>query len=285
MSIDKYPAGTNSAGLPRIPLNLRDHKLPIAIQWGAIVLTSGIIPIAGFFALRYGTDVALNICLSPWLGLMGVTSVFSLLKRSWFLLKKSSTCRPLGVEQGWKLDFFGWNFLFGFLGLTLLISLGIAFESLTVASLPVSILILYVCIELLLAQLGMAFGVRAPFRISSVAAGDPMRPGSYAIAEDVVAVDGEQGQAFRQAWRSRYEASSALQSHLRRVDMIWGTTGLAIVGAVWGCAFGLENREIGFAVGFGLPWVWAGIMAIVTMQMTKSMLRREDQMARQGVSA
>ena len=285
MTVDKFSSGTNEAGLPRIPLNLREHRVAIAIQWSIIVFTSSMLPIIGYFSLHYGTGVPLNIVFSPWLGLMGAVSLFSLCKRSWFLLKKNSTCRPLGVNQGWKLDYFGWNFLFGFFGITCLISSGIAFESLIAVSLPLSVLIFYVCVELLLAQLGLAAGIRAPFRFSSVARGEPLRPGVYFIVEDVVAVDGEQGQAFRQAWSDRYEASPVLQSHLRRVSLIWATTGLAIVAVVLGCVFGVPNPEVGYAIGWGLPWVWAGIMAIVTTQMTKSMLRREAEMQRPDASA
>ena len=240
---------TNEAGLPRLPVNLRDHKLPVGIQWSVIVLTSGILPIVGFFAMRYASDLEISICLSPWLGLMGLVSVSSLIKRSWFLIRKTSDCRPLGVNKGWKMDYFGWNFLFGFIALTILISLGIALENVTVVSLPLSVLVLYVSLELLLASLGVAAGIRAPFRLSSVSRGDPLRPGSYVIVEDVVAVDGKQGQAFREAWGRRYEASPALQSHLRRMDLLWGTTGLAIVAVVWGCTFGIENEDVGYAIG------------------------------------
>ena len=275
MTVDK---STNAAGLPRLPLNLRDHKIPIAINWGVILLCSGILPIVGFFALRYGTNLELNIILSPFLGLTGVSSIFALVKRSYLLLKRDSNCRPLGVEQGWKLDYFGWNFFFGFIGLTVLISLGIAFESVLVVSLPLSVLLLYVCVELLLAQAAMAFGMRAPFRFSSLAKGEPQRPGTFVIVEDVVAVDGGQGRAWRSAWSARYEASPALRSLLRRLDMLWGTTGLVVVAVVWGLAFGLKNKEIGYAVGWALPWCWAGIMTIVKIQMSKATLRKEAEM-------
>ena len=280
MTIDK---STNAAGLPRLPVNLRDHKLPIGITWSVICLSSGILPIVGYFALRYGTDVKLNIVLAPWLGFMGATSVFALGKRTYDLMKRSSDCRPLGVEQGWKMDYFGWNFLFGFLGLTALISLGIGLESVIVVSLPLSALLAYVCLELVLAQVLMAAGMRAPFRFSSLAKGEPQRPGTFIIIEDVVAVDGKQGRAWRQAWIARYEASPALRSHLRRMDLLWGITGLCVVAAVLGCTFGVDNHDVGYAVGWGLPWVWAGLMTVLTIQMSKSMLRREAQM--QSVSA
>lgn len=282
MTIDKF---VNAAGLPRLPINLRDHKIPIGITWGAIILSSGILPIVGYFALRYGTNLTLNIILAPWLGFMGVTSVFSLGKRTYDLMKRSSDCRPLGVEQGWKMDYFGWNFFVGFIGLTVFISLGIALKSVVVVSLPLSVLVVCVCLELVLAQVAMAAGLRAPFRFSSLAKGELQRPGTFVIVEDVVAVDGKQGRAWRRVWGERYEASPALRSHLRRMDLLWGVSGLAVVAIIWGTVFGLHDHDIGYALGWALPWVWAGLMTIVTIQMSKSMLRKEAAMQASRVSA
>ena len=282
MTVDK---STNAVGLPRLPVNLRDHKLPIGITWGVIVLSSGILPIVGYFALRYGTDLELNIIFAPFLGFMGVTSIFSLGKRTYDLMKKDSNCRPVGVEQGWKMDYFGWNFLVGFLYLTVFISVGIALKSVVVVSLPLSVLLLVVSLQLVLGAAGMAAGMRAPFRFSSLAKGEPQRPGTMIIVEDVVAVDGKQGRAWREAWIRRYEASSALRSHLRRMDLIWGVSGLAIVAVIWGCVFGIANHEVGYAIGWALPWVWAGLMTMLTIQMSKSMLRKEAVMQSSNVSA
>lgn len=182
------------------------------------------------------------------------------------------------------MDFFGWNFLFGFLALTVVITVGIVVEDLTVVSLPLSILLLYVCAELVLAPVGMAVGMRAPFRLSSVAKGELLRPGVYVIVEDVVAVDGQQGQEWRRAWAARYEASPALQRFLRTMDLVWGVTGLAVVAVVWGVVFGVSNAEVGYVVGWALPWVWATVMTVLTIQLAKRMLRREAQQQERSVS-
>ncbi|KAF2485399.1 hypothetical protein BDY17DRAFT_293522 [Neohortaea acidophila] len=252
MNIEQHD--TNASGLPRIPLDLTRHKLSIALHWLPIILTSCILPIVGYFALRYGSeDLQLRIILSPWLALMGVVSLYSLLTRSWALIRRDSTCRPLAQTSRWGMDFFGWNFVFGFLMLTALISAGISTQNLTVVSLPTSVLMLYVCFELVLVQVIMAMGLQAPIRFSSIQKGSAVRPGTYVICEDIVAVDGKRGQAFRQAWNDRYEASAVFRLHLRRMDLLWGISGLAIVAIIWGLVFGLSDtrvkREIVYSIG------------------------------------
>jgi hypothetical protein len=53
-------------------------------------------------------------------------------------------------------------------------------------------------IELLIMDIARLAGMRAPVRISSLPVGAPLRPGIYAIIEDVVSVDGSGGTEFRQ---------------------------------------------------------------------------------------
>lgn len=268
----------NAAGLPSLNVDLRAHKLALAIPWIVLLFTACIIPIVGFYALHFGTDVEQNIQLAPWLALFGVGSLHSLFTRTWRLVKNTDGCRPLGQRSAAGLDFFGWNFIFGFVLLTIFISLGIGLELLRLVSLPLSVLILYVCLELLLAQAFMALGVRAPFRISSVGRGATVKPGIYVIAEDVVAVDAKRGRAFREAWQARYEASPVMRSHLRRLDLMWGVSGLIVVAIVFGVVSGLENELVGYGVGWALPWVWAGTMTMISFRMGSGVLRKEREM-------
>lgn len=276
---DPNPPTLNRVGLPSLHVDLAAHKLPLAIPWIILVMTSCVIPIVGFYCLYFfAPDVDDSIKLAPWLGLFGVASLHSLFTRIWRLVKDTNGCRPLGQTNVWGLDFFCWNFIFGFVVVTVCISLGISQDLLRLASLPLSILVLYVAAELVLAQVFMALGIRAPFRISSIERGASMKPASYVIAEDVVAVDANQGKAFRDALLARYEASSVMRTHLRRLDMMWGVSGLAMVAAVWGIVFGVENNLVGYGVGWALPWAWAGTMAFITFRMGSAMLAKEREM-------
>lgn len=270
----------NAAGLPSLNIDLRAHKLQLAIPWTVLLFTACIIPLLGFYTLHFLTTVNIHIQLAPWLALFGVASLHNLRTRTWRLYKNTNDCRPLGQQSAAGLDFFEWNFIFGFVVVTIFISLGIGLEILRLASIPLSVLILYVSLELVLAQIFMAVGMKAPFRISSVERGALVKPGTYAIAEDVVAVDAKQGRAFRDAWLARYEASSVMRAHLRRLDMLWGVSGLVVVAIVFGIVFGVENELVGYGVGWALPWLWAGTMALITFRMGSTVLEKERQMQR-----
>lgn len=116
-------------------------------------------------------------------------------------------------------------------------------------SLPLSVLMLLVCGQQVLLMPLRAMGLRAPFRFSSVAGGEPLRPAVYVIVEDVVAVDGQQGDVFRARWNARYESSAPLRTLLARMDWLWGVSGVVVAGAVIGVIFGVKQDAVGWAVG------------------------------------
>lgn len=284
------------ASFPRIPLDLRQHKLAIGIPWLIIITTAGILPLVGYFTVHYCTNASLTVQLSPFLATFGVSTLYNLFTRTRSLLRKDSTTRPVGQTSRWAMDYFEWNLLFGFVGLTILIALAIALELVRVASLPLSVILLYACSELLLGALGHALKLKCPFRISSTARGERVRSGVLAIAEDIVAVDGKQGTAFRQLLIARYDASPPIQRLCFKLDLMWGFCGLAVVAAVAGVAFGVDNSSYGYGLGtwawgaynadadllsgWGLPWVYAIVLTLVTISMVKAAKREENLYAR-----
>lgn len=54
-----------SDGPPPLPLDLREHKLHISLQWGIILLTSCIAPLVLYPSLHWGADLSLKICPCP----------------------------------------------------------------------------------------------------------------------------------------------------------------------------------------------------------------------------
>ena len=162
--------------------------------------------------------------------------------------------------------------------MSVVISIGIALSPSNVhmVSLPLAILLLQVCGQTTVLTTLRVMGMRAPVRVSSYPAGQKLRPACYTIVEDVVAVDGNQGDVFRAAWNARYESSPEFRVLLARLDWMWGISGLCIAGLVAGVAFGVPGDAAGWAVGWSVPWIWAGVMAMMTVRMTKSMCRREN---------
>ncbi len=122
-------------------------------------------------------------------------------------------------------------------------------KKIRIVTLGLPILLLDVCGQILIAALLHAMKVSAPFRMSSVAKGQTIRSGVYAIAEDIVAVDGQQGQHYRRQLEARYLSSSIIRSLCFRLDLLWGFSGVAIAAACIALIFGLSDNNIAYIMG------------------------------------
>lgn len=237
--------------IPRIPFNIRDYKSRIAIQASIVILSSCILPLVGYFSLHYATTLKTQYILSIVTPIFGVVSLFGFIARTIRLARKSSTCRPLGATNQWTLDFFDWNFVAGFVVVSVIISIGISRNpsNVRIVALPLVLLLLQVCGQMVLLIPLRAMGFRALFRISSYRKGELARPASFTIAEDVVAVDGNQGEIFRAAWTARYEASAPFRKLLARLDVLWGVSGMFVATGVIAVIFAVPNDSVGWAIG------------------------------------
>ena len=149
------------------------------------------------------------------------------------------------------MDYFNWNFAFGFVYITVIIVISTVLKPAKprIASLPLSLLLLQVCSQLLLTPVLMAMRVRYPFRFSSMPKGEVARPGVYSIIEDVVAVDGGQGTRFREILNQRYLASAPIRRLLKETDLLWGISGVAVAVALVVLIFELHNADISWVIG------------------------------------
>lgn len=118
--------------------------------------------------------------------------------------------------------------------------------------------------------------MRAPFRISSVAKGEFIRPGLYTLLEDVIAVDFGQGYVFRTDFNERWEASPIFRRLLFRLSILWSLPGLLVPGICIVTIF-TTDIEIGFAVGWGLPYLWIVLWIALTMIVVGRGLNEEKQ--------
>ena len=244
------PAHQKPGRLPRFDVNPRNHKVAIFFHIFMVFLTSCLIPEAVFFTLTHLTTIKLQIILGIVTPIFGVVSLFSLFMRTWRLLKSRSNFLPLGQKSRLGLDYFDWNFIGGFCAVSALITAGISLKpsNLRIVALPLPLLLLQVCLQMLILIPVRALNLRAPFRFSSIARGDHLRPAAFVIAEDVVAVDAKQGIVFREQWNARYDASPPFRTFLGRMDWMWGLTGTLVAGGCIAVSFGVKNTDIGWAV-------------------------------------
>jgi hypothetical protein len=66
-----------------------------------------------------------------------------------------------------------------------------------------------------------ALEIKLPFRMGSLDAGNVVRPAVYYIVEDVVAVDGNGGFEYREAFMARYESSKVFRGMIWTLSVLW----------------------------------------------------------------
>ncbi|KAK5674227.1 hypothetical protein LTS10_013064 [Elasticomyces elasticus] len=288
--------------LPRIEFDLRDHKLSIAVTWTVLFLSSGALPVILYFGLRYGTGLELdtgmkafelNVVRQLITDSTGDSHCDTRSREPGISARKElgSVEEELGVSTvKWlplgfgridhrslsKLDYFHWNFLIDFTVITALVTAGTVIPSIRLVAIGLPVLLISVGTQLLVAAALVYTRTAAPFTISSVGKGQPVRSGVYAITEDIVAVDGGQGQAFRQQLEARYLASRTIRGLFHRLDLVWGVSAVVVGALSTGLLFGLESQDAGYVLGWLIPWVYAAAMVVVTRYMVKSALKSEE---------
>ena len=114
-------------------------------------------------------------------------------------------------------------------------------------SMPVPTLTFAFGVELLIVDVARLFGLRAPFRISSLPKGAPLRPGIYSIIEDVVAVDGSGGTEFRERLNARYNASHYFRQMLHRITLFWALPACLVAAATTAIIFTV-SKDVAYVV-------------------------------------
>lgn len=147
------------------------------------------------------------------------------------------------------MDFFNWNFLFGFVVVAVVIIVGNVIKSVRTVALGLPILVVDVAAQLLIAAIFAKTNIRSPVRISSMAKGQRVRSGVYSICEDIMAVDADLGQEYRRQLEQRYLASLTVRRLCWQMDLIWGVSGVAVGAVAIGLLYGLDNENVGYILG------------------------------------
>lgn len=141
-------------------------------------------------------------------------------------------------------------------------------------SMPAPLLMYFLATLTLLSLILNGFKVRLPFRFGSLEAGNIVRPAVYYVVEDVVAVDGNGGIEYREAFTARYESSPVFQKMIWTLSVVWMLAFYVFAGVFTVLVFTLPKAAV-YAVGWAGPFPLAGLMAVGTIFYVKSILKEE----------
>lgn len=125
-----------------------------------------------------------------------------------------------------------------------------------------------------------------PFDMSSTPKGSLWRPALLAFVEDGGGIEGQGGVQYRAAVMRRYAVSPRFRRMILLLSWIWGL-GLIFIAIVSTILIMLLEENIGFGVGWGLPWAFSAVYSIMTVAVVKSQLNKEKEewAAKEGASA
>lgn len=262
--------------LPELPYSLREHKRNIAIIWCLLALDAAIMPLVLFYPLWYSSDLAPAYIFAVTTGLFGIISGLEWAYRSWRLWRQEWV-RPFGGKKN-GFDFFHISYTIGYTIALIELIVGAAPHDpfVRLCAMPAPSFIVFFGGELLFFSILHRLHFLTPFQISSLPKGVPMRPMTYTILEDVIAVDTGAGRAYRQAINERYEASHQFRVLLHRVDLFWAVPAL-LVGVACMVVAGIPQvpQTIGYGIGWGVPPLWVGLWAVITTFSVQHFLRKE----------
>lgn len=115
---------------------------------------------------------------------------------------------------------------------------------------------------------------KIPFNMSSTEKGSTWRPALLAFAEDAGAIEGQGGVDYRAAMMKRYEVSQRFRRMLLLLSWAWGV-GLICVAIISTVLIAKLSENIGFGVGWGLPWAFSAVWVVFTIIFVKDQLRKE----------
>ncbi|KUJ15886.1 uncharacterized protein LY89DRAFT_567853, partial [Mollisia scopiformis] len=266
--------------LPQLPFTFRHgfKRWKLAGYIALMIFDACIVPILLYYALTFGGNVQGWITFAVITAIWGGPTYVEFAVRSLRLIKKENFFKPLGADQRWAFDITNWMLVLTIAVVTSLLIVGAAphIVFLRVLSMPGPAILYCLSGPIFLMSLYSACGWRAPFRISSTAKGEKMLPGIYYIAEDIVAVNAGGGRPFREGWAARYNASPIFRKMLRDLSWFWSIPGLFVaVACTVVVVINPVPEPVSYGIGWGVPFLWAGIWAAITVPWVRSTMGKE----------
>ncbi|EJF56634.1 hypothetical protein DICSQDRAFT_157780 [Dichomitus squalens LYAD-421 SS1] len=256
----------------------RRRKFAIASFLILIFIEAGVIPLIVFYAIRWGAHLNNTKNLAIITSIVGTYSSYKLARRSWYLFisDHGHQRRPLGASR-FGPDAFTIQIGLAMTGffVPLVIGSSVNPASVHTVSMSLSCFMIAFCVPLLITSV-WPHKLKMPFRVSSMPPWTGLPPAMYTLVEDIVAVDGGGCVEFRQAWRIRYEHSAIMRRIIRITSFYWGASGCICAAAFIAIAW-TTPEDIGYGIGWGLPWLWAFTSLAFTVRWVKKELKREQE--------
>ncbi|RDW82781.1 hypothetical protein BP6252_03893 [Coleophoma cylindrospora] len=266
-----------------LPYSLHGRYPAIAIAWTVIIIPPIFINLGLFYGLWYGKPQMDRIAvLTIPTAVLGIFTAIAIVERIWKLIQPSPEFRPLKSPR-YALDIFQWGYFAALIMISALISSTLArgdndqdgHELQTrLISMPAPVLMYFLATLTLLSLILNGLKVKLPFQFGSLGAGNVVRPAIYYIVEDVVAVDGNGGMEYREAFTARYDNSLIFRKMIWILSVVWMLAFYIFATTITVLVFTLPKAAV-YAVGWAAPFPLAGIMALCTIYYVKFTLRQE----------
>lgn len=115
---------------------------------------------------------------------------------------------------------------------------------------------------------------KLPFHMSSTPKGHVWRPAMYAFIEDCGAIEARGEMEYREKLNARYEASPLFRKMIMQLSWFWGI-GLICIATVSTILVFTITRDVAFGLGWGLPYVFMIVWALLTVVFAQRSLKRE----------
>ncbi|KAL7280244.1 hypothetical protein ACG7TL_006664 [Trametes sanguinea] len=266
-------------------LKCRGREVAIVVFFTLIFIEAGILPLVLFYSIRWGAHLDNTKNLAIITSTVGTYSGYKMARRSWYLFISDSSHqrRPIGASR-FGPDAFTIQISLAMTGFFTPLIVGSSLNpgSVHTVAMSLSCFMITFCFPLLITAI-WPHKLKMPFRVSSMPPYTGLPPAVYTLVEDIIAVDGGGCVEFRQAWRIRYEHSAIMRRIVRVTSLWWGASGMIFAGAFIAVAWTTPD-DIGYGIGWGLPWLWAMVSATITVWWVSKELKREtEQWAHPGV--
>jgi hypothetical protein len=111
--------------------------------------------------------------------------------------------------------------------------------------------------------------------MSSTPRGSPWRPALLGFIEDAGAIEGQGGVEYRKQLMKRYEVSPRFRRMVLLLSWGWGLGLLSVASLATVLIMVVDDTDVGFGVGWGLPYLFAAVYVFFTVIFVKSQLAKE----------